>query len=234
MIWRKGPRESKEGSSLSSNIKDLVNVNDRIQLEVYGRSYLSRVEDIRGEDLYIGCPIDGGKIIEIKSETKVKLNIFLDEGFKQFETTAQKVVPDRIPLLVVSGFKDNGQVQRRDYVRVRDKLQVRYRLEGGIGNMAPWFTGITKDVSGGGLHISIEAGKDITAGDFLELELRIPNEESIRAIARVVRVGSAVGNTIGIGVLFVQIHPIEQRRVVLYVSKKQVGSRLSPQRVVLN
>lgn len=219
MIWHRGSRESTAGSA---NINELVGVNDRVQLEVHGRTYLSRIEDIRGEDLYTGCPIDSGKIVHIKPGTRVLLNIFLDEGLKQFETTARETVSDRVPLLVVSGFKDKGQVQRRDYVRVRDKLQVRYRMEGTIGNVSSWWAGVTRDVSGGGLQISIEADKGITVGDFLETELQIPNDKSVRAIARVVRVASVVGKMISVGVLFVQIHPVEQRRIVVYVSRKQV------------
>jgi len=232
MLWRKALRESNNGPS-SLNIMDLVNVNDRVQLEVYGRSYLSRIEDICGENLYIGCPIDRGRVVNIRPGIKIKLNLFLGEGLKQFETTAQEIVPDRVPLLVVSNAKYKGQVQRRDFVRVRDKLQVRYRLEGTVGNMAVWSSGVTRDVSGGGLHIAIEADKNISVGDFLEIELLIPNEKSVRAIARVVRVASAIGPTKGIGVLFVQIHPVEQRRIVLYVSRKQV-EQVKPSRGFYN
>lgn len=219
MVWRKIFREAK---AEVADVSSLININDRVQLVIRGVSYLSRVEDIHEGELSIGCPIKKGKVIEIKPGSKVMLNLFLDDGLMQYQAVAVRIEPNRIPLLVVSNLVSKGQVQRRAYVRVQDKLQIRYRIEGTIGNASSWLSGVTRDISGGGLNIVIDADSGVVVNDSLEIEIQIPNDKVVRAFGNVVRIASVVGKTMGIGVNYVQIHPVEQRRIVQYVSRRQI------------
>jgi len=127
VVWHKIIRGAK---AEAVDISNLVSINDRVQLVVRGVTYHSRVEDINEGELSIGCPIKGGKVIDVKPGSKVMLNLFLDEGLMQYQAVAVRIEPNRIPLLVVSNLVNKGQVQRRAFVRVQDKLQVRYRIEG--------------------------------------------------------------------------------------------------------
>jgi hypothetical protein len=61
-----------------------------------------------------------------------------------------------------------GPVQRRDFVRVPDRLPVRFRLDDGQDSVRPWWAGITRDISGGGAKIISPVSRNLKNGDFVE------------------------------------------------------------------
>lgn len=72
------------------------------------------------------------------------------------------------------------------------------------------------------MNIAIDTDSGVVVNDTLEIEIQIPNDKVVRAFGNVVRIASVVGKTMNIGMEFVQIHPVEQRRIVQYVSKRQI------------
>ncbi len=217
MLWRRRSREP-------ANILKLARVNDRIRLEIGEDSYLSRVEDIRPEEIHVAAPVEQGLVKTVAPGQEVIVDLFAGAGLRRFAGVAREVVTRGVPVLVVANFRDLGIIQRREYVRIRQKLFVRYRAESGRDSLGPWCDAVTSDVSGGGIQLVTTQTDRIAVGDFIEVELFLPDEKPVRAVARVLRVSGSrgrVASSVSLGVQFVQIHPAEQSRIVRYVFKKE-------------
>ncbi|MCL6518692.1 MAG: flagellar brake protein [Armatimonadetes bacterium] len=216
MFWRKKTEDR-------VNIFSLVRVNDRIQLKVYGRAYLSRVEDIRGQELFVGAPVEQNRVRMLPTGREVTVSLFAVHGLQQFSAVVVRMETNRIPLVVLSNFKAIGTVQRREYVRVLQKLPIRYRPLSGPKGGGPWFNGITNDLSGGGVQLTVRhCGLEV--GDLLEIELFLPGEEPISAVGQVVRSTQGYFSILSgqtIGIKFTEIDSAERDRIVRYVFKKQ-------------
>lgn len=214
MLWKKPQNEQKD-------IFSFVKVNDRVQLAFGAKSYLSRVEDVHGEELFAAVPMTKEGVVPVRPGTDVGINVFLDLGIWRFGGAVKTVAEDRVPYLVLSDFQDLGKLQRREYVRVSDKLHVRYRRDTGNKDGEPWSQATANNVSGGGVHIACDRSACIQEKDFAEVEMCLPGCEPLYAIGRVVRVWSVPGSSTNMGIEFVQIHPAERRKIVQYVQKKQ-------------
>jgi c-di-GMP-binding flagellar brake protein YcgR len=204
------------------DIFDLVHVNDRIQLEIENKTYVSRIEDIRGRQIFAAVPVDQGSYKHIAPGRSVIVNVFTPVGLRRFSAVAQGTEIDRVPVVVLTDFNDLGAIQRRHYVRIPQKLPVRYRKDTGVDSLSPWFDAVTADISGGGLRLITNSPEQIKVGDFLEIELFLPDEKPIHAVANVVRVsgGPSLTST-AVGVQFVEIHPADRDRIVGFVFRKE-------------
>jgi len=85
-----------------------------------------------------------------------------------------------------------GNFERRSYARLKDKINLRYKIYGSTGGLlkqltAPQHYSITRDISAGGLlFVSPE---QLSLGSILELNIELPDkEEPAGCLAKVVRV----------------------------------------------
>lgn len=219
MRWFGKPRER-------ADIFLLAKINDRIQVEAGGRSYLSRIEDIGEGELHIAAPVERGGTVMVRPGQAIRVNLFEGMGIKQFSGQVDRIDTSRIALAVVTGLKYWGSVQRREHVRISQRLPVRFRLEDGPDGEAPWFEGATQDMSGGGIQIVAETrGIDaIVKGDLLEIELYLPEQSPAKAVGQIVRASSPnplAASHVRFGLQFVEISPGERSRIVRYVLRKQ-------------
>ncbi|MDI6829057.1 MAG: flagellar brake protein, partial [Armatimonadota bacterium] len=84
MFWRKKTKDDVD-------IFSFVRVNDRLQLKVYGRSYLSRVEDIRGRELFVGAPVEQGETKILPPGREVRVSLFATHGLQQFSAVVVRM-----------------------------------------------------------------------------------------------------------------------------------------------
>mgnify|MGYP001050133550 CR=1 FL=1 len=213
-------------SKEKTDIFRLVRVNDRMQVDIGGKTYLSRVEDIRDGELHIAAPVERGGVTVVRPGLSIVVNLFEGMGIRRFSGRVLRVETGRVETVVVSDLEYLGTVQRREHVRISQRLPVRFRLEDGPNGQAPWFEGATQDVSGGGLQITADArGIDaIVKGDLLEIELYLPDQNPVKAVGQIVRASSTnplTATTVRFGVQFVEISGGERSRIVRYVLKKQ-------------
>jgi hypothetical protein len=116
------------------------------------------------------------------------------------------------PAIMVELAGDPQVFQRRDYVRASTVVDV---VASRNGSFADAVKGCTIDVSGGGLQATLpELRADVD--DRLAVEIVLPEEEPIRAEARVIR--KAADDTFS--VVFEQIEPKEQERLIRFVFQK--------------
>lgn len=216
-------------SKEQTDIFRLVRVNDRIQVELDGKTHLSRVEDIKDGELHVAAPVERGGPPTVRSGQDITVNLFEGMGVKQFYGSVVRVETSRVAIVVVGDLKFVGTIQRREHVRISQKLPVRFRLEDGPDARSPWFEGATQDISGGGLQIVAEPrGIDVMAkGDLLEIELYLPDQTPVKAVAQIVRASSSnpmAATTLRFGVQFVDISAGERSRIVRYVLRRQADT----------
>ncbi len=212
-----------------TDIFRLVRVNDRIQVELDGKTHLSRIEDIQGDELHVAAPVERGGSPTVRSGQDITVNLFEGMGIKQFYGTVIRVETSRVAIVVVGDLKFVGTIQRREHVRISQKVPVRFRLEEGPDGRAPWFEGATQDISGGGMQIVADSrGIDaIVKGDLLEIELYLPDQSPVKAVGQIVRASSSnplTATTVRFGVQFVDIGAGERSRIVRYVLRRQADT----------
>lgn len=216
MLWNIGNKQKPEGKTKDTRIVELVRINDRIGLEHGGSSYLTRVEDVRPDSMDVALPIVNGEPVHVSAGSKLTINLFRHKGMQRIAATVKGITLDKVPLLTLSDFVDKGTIEQRNYERVKDMLSVQFRSEIGTGSTAPWISAHADDISGGGIHMVTSNVESLSAGGFIELELAIPGESTIKTLARVVRVGKARGqlNEHSVAVRFAQIRESDKARIV--------------------
>jgi hypothetical protein len=112
---------------------------------------------------------------------------------------------------------DEPQVfQRRDYVRASATVDV---IAHRVAAFADPVAGSTIDVSGGGLQDALP-GLRAEVDDRVEIEIAIPEEQPVRAEARVIR--KATDDVFSLA--FEQIEAKEQERLIRFVFQKLRGA----------
>jgi len=207
----------------NTDIHKLVRVNDRVQLEVFGKRYLSRVEDIRPGEMEVAAPFSGGSPVTLWPGQEVMLSIFGGAGVRQFAAAVKAARYDRVPVVTLARFRSKGVIQHRSYSRVEDELLVRFRKEEGPDNPAPWRRAITRDVSAGGAHVAAEDVWTLSVGDLVEVEVLLPNDRPVPSVAQVVRLEAAQVGTWRtlLALTFVEMDPSDRSRIVNYVDRRK-------------
>jgi len=219
MLWRKK-------TEVLTDIASLVRVNDQIQLEINGKTYLSRVEDIQEGELHVAVPTECIPTGTIRSDQQVVVNVFGGTGISRFSGVVKDLQINRTTLVTITDLKSLGAIQRREHVRIPVRLPVRFRFDDSRNHMFCWFDGVTRDISGGGMQITGDSQGigSILRGDLLDLELYLPDQPPIEATGRIVRVPShdpRLNSTMGFGVQFVRISAGDRSRIVRYVLTKE-------------
>jgi c-di-GMP-binding flagellar brake protein YcgR len=202
-----------------------VRLNDRVQLDVAGRSYLTRVEDVQNTELHVAAPLDKGWQDALSQHERAVLNVFSDSGFRRFATTVTSLTPGRVPLVVLAHVKDLGALDRRRYDRIAAAAPVKYRMKVEKGDAMPWRSAVTGDVSGSGLRLVCDGSPHLAINDYVDLQLSLAHdEEPVKAVAQLAWItgGSQNEPRHSFGVHFVVIHHADRMRVVDYVKSRRM------------
>ena len=221
MLWHKKQR----AEDLTSNIK----LNDRILLDLRDSRYMSRVEDVRENQIHIAAPLERGTLITAKRGEQINVSLFTEKGLRRLSAKVMEVIPGLVPVFVIANLADLGILQRREYDRVGEMMLIRYRPDSRKGFEEPWNNATSNDISAGGLRMEIKASDTIIKlDDIIEVELRLPDEGTCTPLCKVVRVapiGTTAGALLNIGLCFVQIEPADRDKVHSYIKQKQMEIR---------
>lgn len=205
-----------------------IKVNQLLEIELNeGERLASRVEEIKDNYLCISMPMRKGALVPLWPGQEIKL-IFRDRHSSL--GGASRVISRRrepLPHLVVNRpLKLVPVNQKREFVRLPASLPVRFKVitetaEANGNNVAEIEEGVTIDISAGGLLFTTKAV--LQGGQFLELELKLTERDSIYCKANVVRVFAKKhqSDDYKIAVIFEDISERQRDRIFKFIFDKQ-------------
>jgi len=202
-----------------------IRINQLVEIELQsGERLPSRIEETTAKYLHISMPIRQAALLPLAVGEDIRL-VF---RFKHstFACSCQVMGRRRepIPCLIVNRPQFLERInQKREYVRLAVNLPLQFRLikEGEESEERPVLEGVTFDISAGGMlfttNYSLQAGQEI------EVQLDLPDLESVFTIGRVVRVFEPHlrGETRRIAVEFTNISDVQKDRIFKYIFSKQ-------------
>ncbi|MDI9369625.1 MAG: hypothetical protein GX181_02730 [Synergistaceae bacterium] len=152
-----------------------------IDAGLYKGVYNSRLEDVSSEAIGLAHPMLRGALLPVHRSVHIKMSV--ETGGALFVTEASIVrgqTQDTVPILWVAPVGEASRVQRRQFVRVPCLLRTGFfRLDGENyrPEMQEWSFSVAKDISLGGIGLSIPQDKEylyVQGGRYL-LEITFPD-----------------------------------------------------------
>jgi c-di-GMP-binding flagellar brake protein YcgR len=185
-----------------------------IHVPEWNARLVSEVLDAGVGTLTIAFPSDGRSDFDLPAGVALALEWVNPRGLVRVEGRSVGRSDGSGVVVRLSGAPE--VVQRRDYVRANTVADLVVTPVDGLTMPA---TGVTIDISGGGLQASLP-GLNVGVDDRVRLELEIPEETAVEADARVTRVPTP--HTFCF--IFEQIDPREQERLIKFVFQRLRGS----------
>lgn len=165
----------------------LLEVADGENLGTYPSLVLDFVE---GESLTVGVPLERGREVRIPPETPVNVQIARPDGVY--------VLPSQVvrryrkgPALMLRWPARQDRIQRRNHVRIAVRVPMaiwtRAKDAAKVGDQERLITGISLDLSAGGVRLALS--EPLLPGDQVRVELRLPDGERVGLEAHVLRSG---------------------------------------------
>jgi c-di-GMP-binding flagellar brake protein YcgR len=216
MIWLKVGKEQK-------SIFDVRKVNDKVKLLYRGHHYSSRVEDSRDGELHVAAAFSKGVPIAMSAGETVSIDVLLDGSVWRYAGVVKSYVDGRVPYVVLSSFKEMGKIQRRQYVRVADRLKVEFRMKSVPGSDLPWRQAVTANVGVGGVYLVCQGPARVCEGGLLDIALYIPGIDPIFTGGKIIRVVPATGAAGGdyLAIEYVELKATDSRTMEKYVQRRQ-------------
>jgi c-di-GMP-binding flagellar brake protein YcgR len=205
-----------------------LEVNKLIQLRLVdgdsSHSYVSRVDDIRDNQIYIAWPTDGGMQAPVRKGDTLAMSFTREDAIYDANVRVDATQAEPQPLLVIRVVGQVKRTQRRENVRVR--VNVPMELMGAMqveGRSAPVVIHIKANVldfSGGGF--SLQHKEEIPLGTLLESRFSLPGiNEPFKLAVKVVRCGAEPdihgGHNYRLGVMFLDMHESIRSRMIRFV-----------------
>ena len=208
--------------------------------------YVSQILEFDEDDedvLYIAMPIYEGKLVPLEVGGKHELHFYAKRGIYECECeVTNRYKSNNIYVLVVKLLTDLKKYQRRQFFRLETNMEFRYKIFEEedekyfrtMGKMSdemldrPFATGITLDISGGGMRF---VSKDrLNRGDKIQVLLNLKIDEEFypcEAIAVVISSGQARGkeNVCENRIEFVQIKDSERELLIKYIFREERNIR---------
>ncbi len=209
------------GSSkcLDVDLARIFPINERVQLNIDGRTYASRVEDVYPDHVVVAAPIHRGKIVSTRKDSSVTVGVVYKDTYHEFDGRIGEELRGQVPTIVLSHLHSCVQPERRHYIRINHVVSVNFRLSTATG---PWEVAESIDIGGGGIRVARSIDTRIASGDIVDVRLFIPGLQQISAACRVLRVNhtAGVGGPYGYWAAeFTQIPPKNRSDLVRYVEK---------------
>jgi c-di-GMP-binding flagellar brake protein YcgR len=213
----------------------LLAINDRLQITVGGTdeevptTYLSRVENIAGEEYTIGWPTSRGIRAPVREDDVLTLSYACANAVYSFDARIVQRILEPIALVVVCPQGPPRKIQRREDVRVPALVEV--RLSARVVSVNPdrpkdlnFIACRTVNLSGGGFAIHHAAAPLV--GSIYQVRLAIPGQsEPVEMTAKVVRCESVMDPARGmhyeVGFAFIQVRESSRRHIVSFVFRFQ-------------
>jgi len=162
-------------SPINRIIKDsFVSVMDKIEITLHDDDreavYISRVEDVRDDVIVVSRPecISGNCQLHKNDHVIVQFN--RPDSMYRFSALFDPIPNDKDGRVILKSLGCIERVQRREYVRISKKIELKYSLlkNRGVGfrlNALDWCDSYTRDISAGGVSMTI--GEEVDVGDIL-------------------------------------------------------------------
>lgn len=211
-----------------------------VEFGKHAGEYLSKVTEIKGEQIKVTLPIKKENVVPLPVGTKLKV-IYTDEKAKyEFETKiVSRQLEGNIATCSLTQPKEVYKIQRRDFVRVPIRLGVEYRklnleeeereklLAGeeiiyDEDKQEDFKKGLTDDISGGGLLLVVK--EFIPLDSIMELRLDVDKLDFETVLGRVLRLDDFPDrkNKLGLGIRFINISRSQQDDIVAWVLQRQL------------
>jgi c-di-GMP-binding flagellar brake protein YcgR len=141
----------------------------------------SRVEDCQPGRLAIAYPSDGRTEHRLPLDTELQLEWIVRSGVASIAGRVVGHADLRVPTLTVELFGDPILRQRRDHARAEIVLDLEIWT---AADPDAATSGVTLDISGGGLRAVIEA--PVGPGELVHFSLDLPDGPPVEGIARVI------------------------------------------------
>ncbi|ABI68190.1 flagellar brake protein [Syntrophomonas wolfei] len=206
---------------------DIIKVNHLLEIEMennIGKEYLpSRLEEISDEHWHISMPMRKGMYITMRVGQKIRIVL----RYRNTMFAATTVIAARrrghIPVLIVSKPKDLIAInQKRTYVRISVAIPVAFRLLLADGEKGELLQGVTGDISAGGMLLL--SPQDMEKDQKIEVEIKLPDSDSIFCQAHVVRVlgkASEEGSNNKYAIEYDDINEGQRDRIFRFIFDKQ-------------
>jgi PilZ domain. len=170
-------------------------------------------------------PIFEGRIYPVKRGTRLNVIYQKDGDLFRFQSeTVGRSVEGNIHFLQIKPLSEAEKIQRRYFFRFKCVRDVLYRMYpdqmAAEGERRNYKTGITKDISGGGICLLSDEKPDIGwyVEGWLHIDLNIPFRGRVVRIADI-HDGGRYGYEIGIE--FVDITNMNRERIISYIFEEQ-------------
>ncbi len=205
---------------------DDIKINQLLEIEIEatkGNEYLpSRIEEINGDYWYISMPMRKGVYITLRVGQRIKIQLkYKNSLFGGYVTIVDRR-RGHIPLLIIDKPQELVRMnQKRTFVRLEIAIPVAFKTI--IDKQkSEILTGITGDISAGGLllYTPVVMDKD----QKLELEIKLPETESVFCKAHVVRVlakAKQEGENSKYAIEYDDFNEFQQDRIFKFIFNKQ-------------
>jgi len=213
---------------------DLFKVNTKMDVQVKeGIYYKTSVQEITDDYIAIYVPSYKGRELQLVPGDYIKARVYSEDAQYVFNTTVLGRKEERIVLYLLAHPVNVKRVQKRDYVRVKVQIPVRYQvmeemtIRSGVLELTEEAFSI--DISGGGMQLLVS--KSIETNKLLALKFYVQdskkNDIAIRAVARVKRKEKlhTGRNKYSLGICFEEISEKDRDLVIAFVFRKILEQR---------
>lgn len=157
--------------------EEIIRIGNNVEIDIYNKTddklytYLSKIEDIdEKENLYIGIPIDKGKMITVSKGEDIIINCVKKDGVYNFTEPVIGRVAKPFPYFIIKTPKKINRIQRRNYVRILVNLLVDFFI---LNEDHTEGKGVSINLSGGGIKLMLLKPIDIESN--LEVSFTLTN-----------------------------------------------------------
>lgn len=206
-------------------MRDVFRPNQLIEIELntsdysgQKECYASRIEEVLSESLIIAAPIRNGQLVHMTNNELLTLRLHLNGVLYSAICRVEARINRGVPIIKITRPDEVSRVQLRSWVRIELLLPIGYRM---AGYPVDFYSGVTSDLSGGGLMMVTQHPIDLDT--LLDLQLNINDDFCLECQARVARCFKDETNKkrYRIGVRFEQLEDATVEKIIAFIFQKQ-------------
>ena len=194
-------------------------INSRIEIDTYEGAYISTIQDLVDDAIYINIPVRNGKYLLLNKGDSVEAVFSTKQYIFKFSSIVLGRKIDQIMVIILGKPYNIRVIQRRDYVRVPTLFDincVQLKDTHSLRNEPLHFFSATGlDLSGGGMRISCR--ESLKLNDELLITLPVQGDEGLTIKAKVRRLEVSKGKSLNYGISFEDNERKTIEKIVRYV-----------------
>lgn len=198
-----------------------LKINSRIEILWEGEWYLSTVQDMEKGELSISIPVRNGRYLPLRVGDSIEGIYYEGEYAFKFQTAVLGRKIDRIYVIVLKIPPKLVRIQRRNFVRMKNVLEVDYaQVEEAVDPHKVDFMTIdmkralSVDISGGGMRICTREQLDIDQKLLIRFRLK---ERVLKLNGVVVRVEPVEEKKWHVGIKFKDVEEHDREAIIKHI-----------------